>query len=202
MRRAGGRGAGAGTADAGDRTTRHSTSRYGALVLATGARELFLPFPGWTLPHVAGAGGLQALVKSGMPIAGKRVVVAGSGPLLLAVAHYLRKRGAIVALVAEQADQAAVTALRVDAGAVSGQAAAGDPTARGRSVRDGLLAGFRARPGRSRCGAASGHGVERCDYLACGFGLVPNTELLDAARMRRASTSFSRRAPGLMRPAK
>ena len=77
---------------------------YGALVVATGAREIFLPFPGWTLPHVAGAGGLQALVKSGMPIAGKRVVVAGSGPLLLAVADYLEKRGAIVPLVAEQAD--------------------------------------------------------------------------------------------------
>src|SRR5205807_3824814 len=76
---------------------------YGALVIATGARERFLPFPGWTLPHVVGAGGLQALVKSGMPIAGKKVVVAGAGPLLLAVAAYLKKRGATVPLVAEQA---------------------------------------------------------------------------------------------------
>src|SRR5215472_17746183 len=82
---------------------------YKTLVLATGARERFLPFPGWTLPNVMGAGGLQALVKSGLPIAGKRVVVAGSGPLLLAVAAYLRKHGASVALVAEQADGAAVT---------------------------------------------------------------------------------------------
>src|SRR4051812_12382960 len=81
---------------------------YGALILATGARERFLPFPGWTLPHVAGAGGLQSLVKSGMPIAGKRVVVAGSGPLLLAVGGYLRKRGAQVPLVAEQADHSAI----------------------------------------------------------------------------------------------
>ena len=56
------------------------------LVLATGARERFLPFPGWTLPNVMGAGGLQALVKTGLPVEGKRVVVAGSGPLLLAVA--------------------------------------------------------------------------------------------------------------------
>src|SRR3954471_21408617 len=82
----------------------HDDLEYSTLVVATGARELFLPFPGWTLPHVAGAGGLQALVKSGMPIAGKRVVVAGSGPLLLAVADYLRKRGAVIPLVAEQAE--------------------------------------------------------------------------------------------------
>ncbi|HMD72296.1 MAG TPA: FAD-dependent oxidoreductase, partial [Steroidobacteraceae bacterium] len=58
--------------------------RFGNLVIATGARELLLPFPGWTLPGVTGAGGLQALVKQAWPISGKRVVVAGSGPLLLA----------------------------------------------------------------------------------------------------------------------
>src|SRR5687768_15840337 len=40
------------------------------LVLATGARELFLPFPGWTLPGVFGAGGLQALVKQGFSVRG------------------------------------------------------------------------------------------------------------------------------------
>src|SRR5262249_5030468 len=63
---------------------------YEQLILATGARERFLPFPGWTLPGVMGAGGLQALVKGGLPIKGKRIVVAGSGPLLLAVAAYLK----------------------------------------------------------------------------------------------------------------
>src|SRR5689334_16416573 len=52
---------------------------YQKLILATGARERFLPFPGWTLPRVFGAGGLQALVKSGMPIEGKKIVIAGSG---------------------------------------------------------------------------------------------------------------------------
>src|SRR5713226_4279184 len=76
--------------------------RYGRLILATGARERFLPFPGWTLPGVMGAGGLQALVKGGVPIEGKRVVVSGSGPLLLAVAAYLKKRGAQVQCVLEQ----------------------------------------------------------------------------------------------------
>src|SRR6267378_150925 len=56
------------------------------LILATGARELFLPFPGWTLPGVVGPGGLLALVKNGWPIQEQRVVVAGTGPLLLAAA--------------------------------------------------------------------------------------------------------------------
>src|SRR5689334_24763282 len=79
---------------------------YDKLILATGACERFLPFPGWTLPNVMGAGGLQALVKTGLPIEGKRIVVAGSGPLLLAVAAYLRGRGADVLLVAEQATPA------------------------------------------------------------------------------------------------
>src|SRR3982750_2486263 len=68
--------------------------RYKKLIIAAGAREIFLPFPGWTLPGIAGVGGLQSLAKSGLPIAGKSVVIAGSGPLLLAVAASLRKAGA------------------------------------------------------------------------------------------------------------
>jgi NADPH-dependent 2,4-dienoyl-CoA reductase/sulfur reductase-like enzyme len=72
---------------------------YKKLILATGARERFLPFPGWTLPNVMGAGGLQAMVKGGLPIRGKRVVVAGTGPLLLAVAATLRKLGAEVVMI-------------------------------------------------------------------------------------------------------
>ena len=67
---------------------------YGKLILATGARERFLPFPGWTLPNVFGAGGLQALMKTGLPVAGKHIVIAGTGPLLFAVASYARKCGA------------------------------------------------------------------------------------------------------------
>src|ERR1051326_3792163 len=79
--------------------------KYKSLVLATGARERFLPFPGWTLPNVIGAGGLQALVKTGLGISGKKIVIAGSGPLLLAVAAYLREHGANVLLIAEQASR-------------------------------------------------------------------------------------------------
>ena len=63
---------------------------YGQLILCTGARERLLPFPGWTLPGVTGAGGLQALIKGGLSVKGQRIVVAGTGPLLLAAADTAR----------------------------------------------------------------------------------------------------------------
>jgi NADPH-dependent 2,4-dienoyl-CoA reductase/sulfur reductase-like enzyme len=74
-----------------------------AVILATGAQELLLPFPGWTLPGVVGVGGAQALLKGGMNVRGKRVAVAGTGPLLLPVAAALAKAGADLRMVAEQA---------------------------------------------------------------------------------------------------
>ena len=80
----------------------------GAIILATGAQELFLPFPGWTLPGVFGVGGAQALLKAGMDVRGKRVAVAGTGPLLLPVAAALARAGADLRMVAEQAPPEAV----------------------------------------------------------------------------------------------
>ncbi|MGB8418876.1 FAD-dependent oxidoreductase, partial [Paraburkholderia sp.] len=65
-----------------ERDGRALTIGYSKLIVATGARERFLPFPGWTLPGVTGAGGLQALIKGGTPVTGERIVIAGSGPLL------------------------------------------------------------------------------------------------------------------------
>lgn len=79
-----------------------------SIILATGARELFIPFDGWTLPGVMGIGGTQALLKSGASFAGKRVVIAGSGPLMLPVAASLADAGARLVLVAEQASRASV----------------------------------------------------------------------------------------------
>ncbi|HZF87804.1 NAD(P)/FAD-dependent oxidoreductase [Streptomyces sp.] len=74
-----------------------------AVLLATGAYERQLPFPGWTLPGVVAAGGAQAMLKSGLVLPGRRVVVAGSGPLLLAVAGSLAAAGARVPAVVEAA---------------------------------------------------------------------------------------------------
>ncbi|MFE9383111.1 FAD-dependent oxidoreductase [Streptomyces sp. NPDC007025] len=72
-----------------------------ALVLATGAHDRVLPFPGWELPGVCTAGAAQALVKGERLVIGDRVVVAGSGPFLLAVAASLLEAGAGVREVLE-----------------------------------------------------------------------------------------------------
>ncbi|MEM7205252.1 MAG: FAD/NAD(P)-binding oxidoreductase [Planctomycetota bacterium] len=53
------------------------------LVVATGAHDRAVPFPGWTLPGVITAGGAQVLVRGALVTPGTRAVVAGTGPLLL-----------------------------------------------------------------------------------------------------------------------
>src|SRR5215831_4936996 len=155
----------------------------GAVVLATGARELFLPFPGWTLPNVFGVGGGQALMKSGMPVRGQRVVVAGTGPLVLAVAASFAAHGARVRVVAEQAPLARVARFTA--------ALWRTPSRAGQAVA------LRARLGATRYltgtwvaraeGTSSVESVTladgratrtiECDILCTAFGLLPNLEL-------------------------
>jgi NADPH-dependent 2,4-dienoyl-CoA reductase/sulfur reductase-like enzyme len=157
---------------------------YTKLILATGARERFLPFPGWTLPNVMGAGGLQALVKTGLSIAGKRVVIAGTGPLLLAVAGYLVERGANVLLIAEQASSLRLARFGVALFGAGKSAQALELKRRLKNVKY-----------LHDCWPVAAHGDEKvesvslfqsgrtwqveCDYLACGFHLVPNLELAE-----------------------
>ncbi len=157
--------------------------RYRRLILATGARERFLPFPGWTLQGVMGVGGLQAMVKAGLSIEGKRVVLSGSGPLLLAVAAALAKKGAQILGIFEQASAARVMTFGVELLRFPGK------------LREG--AGYRAAarhaPYRTGAWVVEAHGDQslqsitlsvngalraiECDYLGCGFHLVPNLEL-------------------------
>jgi NADPH-dependent 2,4-dienoyl-CoA reductase/sulfur reductase-like enzyme len=160
------------------------------LILATGARELFLPFPGWTLPRVVGAGGLQAFVKSGLPVEGKRVVVAGTGPLLLAVAAYLSQWGANVVCICEQASAASLAKFAVTM--------LGFPN----KITEAVGLRYKSRGakyltdtwpvaaiGKERIEAVriSENGRTReiaCEYLACGYHLVPNTELAQMLKCR------------------
>lgn len=154
--------------------------RYAKLILCTGARELLLPFPGWTLPGVTGAGGLQALIKSGMPVAGERIVIAGSGPLLFAAASSATKAGARVVRIAEQASLAALAGFATQLVRWPAKAAQAlalyRPSYRWAShvvsaTGDGKVESVRLQRGQS-----SFEDIE-CDRVAVGFGLRPNTEL-------------------------
>jgi NADPH-dependent 2,4-dienoyl-CoA reductase/sulfur reductase-like enzyme len=154
------------------------------LILCTGARELLLPFPGWTLPGVTGAGGLQALVKGGMPIEGKRVVIAGTGPLLLAVADTVRRQGGKVVAIIEQRRMRELAAFTFQLAL----------SHRGKLLQAGrLMASLAGVPYHRGAVVTRANGTTRlasvtinrqgrinevdCDFLACGFGLVPNLEL-------------------------
>lgn len=72
-----------------------------ALVLCPGGYDRQLPVPGWDLPGVMTAGGVQALLKGHRSVAGRRAVVAGTGPFLLPVATGLAEAGAEVVAVCE-----------------------------------------------------------------------------------------------------
>ncbi|WP_042421738.1 NAD(P)/FAD-dependent oxidoreductase [Streptacidiphilus anmyonensis] len=173
------------------RQARSVTARQ--VLFATGAHERQLPFPGWTLPGVVGAGGAQAMLKAGLVLPGRRVVVAGSGPLLLAVASSLAAAGARVPLVAEAADY-----LGYAAGA---RVLAANPGKLVEGAQHGavlLRHGVRLRP---RTAVVAAHGSDRveavtlarldaawrpvpgtewrvaCDAVAVGHGLVPQLEL-------------------------
>ncbi|MFB7947802.1 NAD(P)/FAD-dependent oxidoreductase [Kitasatospora phosalacinea] len=164
-----------------------------AVLLATGAYERHLPFPGWTLPGVVTAGGAQAMLKSSLVLPGRRIVVSGSGPLLLAAASSLVSAGAKVPAIVE-----ATSYLGYARGL---PVLAGNPAklAEGASHGAALLRhGVRLR--RSSA-VVEAHGTDRvtavtvarldarwkpvpgserriaCDALAIGHGLVPQIEL-------------------------
>ncbi|QGN33846.1 FAD/NAD(P)-binding oxidoreductase [Microlunatus sp. Gsoil 973] len=84
------------------------TVRGDALIIATGAHDRTLPFPGWDLPGVFTGGAAQAMAKAEGVAVGKRVVVAGAGPFLLPVATSLTAAGANVVGVFESATSRAI----------------------------------------------------------------------------------------------
>ncbi|MFI6485392.1 NAD(P)/FAD-dependent oxidoreductase [Nonomuraea sp. NPDC050663] len=162
--------------------------RARALLIATGAHDRPLPFPGWDLPGVLTAGGAQALLKGNLVAAGRRVVVAGTGPFLLPVATGLARSGTRVVEVLEANGGLGLARHPWLALSKAGEAAGYAAT----------LARHRV-PYRARHAVVAAHGERElthvtvarldrdwrvratrtveCDTLAVGYGFVPQIDL-------------------------
>jgi thioredoxin reductase len=166
------------------------------VLVAAGAYDLPVAFPGWTLPGVMSAGGVQAFVKSQKLLPGRRFVLAGAHPLLLLVADQLLAAGAEIGAVAlaqpRPAVRDALAALGRLRGRVAGIGALGAPFLHLRRAGVPMLFSHvvaaaegsdaveaaRLRPvddAWRATGAADAH--FECDTLALGYGFVPSTEL-------------------------
>jgi len=163
---------------------------FDRLILATGAMDRVIPFPGWTLPGVYTLGGAQVALKAQACAVGRRTAFLGSSPLLPYVAYQYAKAGAEVAAVID------TTPVAAKRRALPGLAAGG------RTALQGLwyLARLRARgiayrqgatPLRA-LGAAAVEALEyrdaagatqrvECDAIAFGYGLKCETQLADLA---------------------
>lgn len=73
------------------------------VILATGAYDRSIPFPGWDLPGVITAGASLMMSKYQGILPGRRVILSGTGPLQLAAAAHLVRAGAQVVGVCESA---------------------------------------------------------------------------------------------------
>jgi thioredoxin reductase len=73
------------------------------LIIAAGAYERPRPVPGWTLPGVMTVGAAQTLLRSYRVLPGRRILIAGNGPLNLQVAVELARAGADIVAVCEAA---------------------------------------------------------------------------------------------------
>ncbi|MEZ5209686.1 FAD-dependent oxidoreductase [Gordonia sp. PP30] len=169
-----------------------------AVILCPGGYDRQLPVPGWDLPGVMAAGGVQALLKANRSLAGTRAVVAGTGPFLLPVAAGLAQAGADVVAVCEAAGVVRGWSRRpLDAAAVPSKALEGVEYAyhlarhripyKTRTVVTEITGDDRVTAARlARVDAAgrvipgSARTVE-ADLVAFGWGFTPSMELVLAA---------------------
>ena len=163
-------------------------------IVATGAYERGLPLPGWTLPGVMTTGAAQGLLRSYGTLPGKRILVAGNGPLNLQVALELKRAGADAVAVAELATRPGpgsfVTALRMGLSApglavngiryLAGLMRSGVPVLYGQG-----LASVEKTPAglKANVGPVGANGIEATtsydvDVVCMGYGFQPNNEIL------------------------
>ena len=179
-----------------------STLAYSHLIVATGAADRVLPFPGWTLPGVYTLGAAQVALKFQGCAIGSRVVFAGTGPLLYLVAYQYAKAGAAVAAVldtASFADKAAAVPamLRQPALLAKGMYYLGWLRAHGVAVHQGVE--LAAAEGGERVQAMRWRKSGReyavaCDAVGFGYALRSETQLADLLGCRFAYDELQRGA--------
>jgi NADPH-dependent 2,4-dienoyl-CoA reductase/sulfur reductase-like enzyme len=162
---------------------------YGDVIVAPGARDRVIPFPGWTLPGVYTLGAAQVALKYQGCAVGARVVFMGSGPLLYLVAWQYAKAGGGVAAVLDTAPltakrRALPALLRGGRTFAKGLWYVAGLRARGIVVENGIvpLAAEATDDAVSAFAYRDAAGRERrlaCDALAFGFGLSSETQLAD-----------------------
>ncbi|MCW2239790.1 FAD/NAD(P)-dependent oxidoreductase [Azospirillum canadense] len=171
---------------------RSETVPFSHLILAPGATDRVLPFPGWTTPGVFTLGGSQVALKFQGCAVGSRVLFLGTGPLLYLVAYQYAKAGATVAGVLDTsgfADHArAVPGMLRDPGTFAkGVYYVGWLRAHGVPVHSGVRPVRVEGDGRVEALVWRRNGAEQrtvCDAVAFGLGLRPETQLADLAGCR------------------
>jgi len=170
--------------------TTAATLDFDALLLATGATDRTLPIQGWTLPGVFTLGGAQVLLKEHGCLIGRRIVFCGSSPLLYLAAKQCRAMGAEIVAVLDTTPFAAKVAAARDLMAVPGMFARGLGYIAalrrvGVALHDGVtLRAFEGARGVEAVRFRDRRGAEvtlRCDAVAFGFGLKPETQLAELA---------------------
>jgi len=167
-----------------------------ALILATGAMERPLPFPGWTLPGVLGVGALQAALKTGGLVPNDGLVLAGQGPLLLLYLEQLLVAGGRVAAILDttppgrsltEAARLLPAALAADPAIVArGTLLMARRLASGIPLHRGVLrmsAEGTDRVTSVRFADAGGEHVLPCAVLAVHDGVIPNTQVTRMLRL-------------------
>ena len=168
---------------------RPDTLAFDALVLATGATDRVLPFPGWTLPGVVTLGAAQVALKAQAALVGPRVVFAGTGPLLYLVAwQYAQAGGAVQAVLdvapAGSRRRALPQLLARPSVAARGAwylarlALAGVPVHQGVTL---VRAEGSARVQQLHWQVGTRQHITACDAIAFGHGLRSETQLADLA---------------------
>lgn len=171
------------------------SGRYGGLdfarlVIASGAMDRILPFPGWTLPGVFTLGGAQIALKAQGVSIGRRVAFVGAGPLLPLVAYQYAKAGAEIAAVLDVTPFSAKLENAPGLLAQPGTLAKGlwytaRNAVRGFTISSGVRAIRVEGAGRVRGlwwrdAAGAEHHVA-CDAVGASFGLRSETQLADLA---------------------